>query len=273
MRPAPTPGPADYTSAALLAQPAVQARLQARQAFADLRVDLPTAQAGSRGWLLRAVPCEDELGAFGGFTGLARPMDDADNARTDAAALQPLLGLHTEPALLAVDHGTGWQVQHCNAAAGAQWPGLTTGSALPAALGELPAEVAAAFERPAAVACEGWRVQPCSPLPGRLRGLVLGKALPAPVASAKTLAPAPTDDAHAESDNFSFTVSHDLRAPIRVVEGFTRIVKEDYGRLLDRVGNDHLDRVLGAAARMRRLFKDLLRITGVVKQKPARNKF
>jgi light-regulated signal transduction histidine kinase (bacteriophytochrome) len=64
--------------------------------------------------------------------------------------------------------------------------------------------------------------------------------------------------ANAESEQFSFTVSHDLRAPIRVVEGFTRIVKEDYGRLLDRVGNDHLDRVLGAAARMNLMIDALL---------------
>jgi light-regulated signal transduction histidine kinase (bacteriophytochrome) len=53
-------------------------------------------------------------------------------------------------------------------------------------------------------------------------------------------------------------VSHDLRAPIRVVEGFTRIVKEDYGQLLDRVGNDHLDRVLGAATRMNLMIDALL---------------
>jgi signal transduction histidine kinase len=57
-------------------------------------------------------------------------------------------------------------------------------------------------------------------------------------------APLSTTQPTPEADNFSFTVSHDLRAPIRVVEGFTRIVKEDYGRQLDRVGNDHLDRVL-----------------------------
>ena len=55
--------------------------------------------------------------------------------------------------------------------------------------------------------------------------------------------PAPTPAelaAHnaAEQDSYSFTLSHDLRAPLRVVEGFTRIVKEDYGAQLDRVGND-----------------------------------
>jgi len=60
---------------------------------------------------------------------------------------------------------------------------------------------------------------------------------------------------------FGYTVSHDLRAPIRVVEGFTRIVKEDYGRLLDRVGNDHLDRVLGAAARMNNMIDSLLALS------------
>ena len=65
----------------------------------------------------------------------------------------------------------------------------------------------------------------------------------------------------AEHESFSFTVSHDLRAPIRVVEGFTKIVKEDYGRLLDRVGNDHLDRVLGAAARMNNMIDALLALS------------
>ncbi|MES3014358.1 MAG: ATP-binding protein [Pseudomonadota bacterium] len=78
--------------------------------------------------------------------------------------------------------------------------------------------------------------------------------LPEPVTPA---APTPASD----HESFSFTVSHDLRAPIRVVEGFTRIVKEDYGRLLDRVGNDHLDRVLGAAARMNNMIDALLSLS------------
>ena len=69
-----------------------------------------------------------------------------------------------------------------------------------------------------------------------------------------------------DHESFSFTVSHDLRAPIRVVEGFTKIVKEDYGRLLDRVGNDHLDRVLGAAARMNNMIDALLALSKLSSQ-------
>jgi signal transduction histidine kinase len=42
----------------------------------------------------------------------------------------------------------------------------------------------------------------------------------------------------AEQEVLRYALSHDLRAPLRVVEGFTRIVKEDYGRAMDRLGND-----------------------------------
>ena len=66
---------------------------------------------------------------------------------------------------------------------------------------------------------------------------------------------------HDEQASFNYTVSHDLRAPIRVVEGFTKIVKEDYGRLMDRIGNDHLDRVLAAAARMNSMIDALLALS------------
>jgi len=64
-----------------------------------------------------------------------------------------------------------------------------------------------------------------------------------------------------ERESFSYMVSHDLRAPLRVVEGFTKIIKEDYGRLLDRVGNDHLDRVMSAAARMNNMIDALLALS------------
>ena len=64
-----------------------------------------------------------------------------------------------------------------------------------------------------------------------------------------------------ELEAFSYTVSHDLRAPLRVVEGFARILKEDYGARLDRVGNDHLDRVMSASARMNSMIDALLSLS------------
>ena len=64
-----------------------------------------------------------------------------------------------------------------------------------------------------------------------------------------------------DPESFGYIVSHDLRAPIRVVEGFTKIVKEDYAHVLDKVGLDHLDRVLGAATRMNSMIDALLALS------------
>ena len=73
-----------------------------------------------------------------------------------------------------------------------------------------------------------------------------------------------------DPEPFGALVSHDLRAPIRVVEGFTRIVKEDYAAVLDRVGVDHLDRVLGAASRMNHMIDALLGLSKLSSQPMAR---
>ena len=67
-------------------------------------------------------------------------------------------------------------------------------------------------------------------------------------------------------ESFGALVSHDLRAPIRVVEGFTRIVKEDYAAALGRIGVDHLDRVLGAATRMNHMIDALLALSKLSSQ-------
>ena len=61
-----------------------------------------------------------------------------------------------------------------------------------------------------------------------------------------------------ELESFTYTVSHDLRAPIRVVEGFARILQEDYDDRLDRIGHDHLQRILSAASRMTQMIDALL---------------
>ncbi len=105
-----------------------------------------------------------------------------------------------------------------------------------------------------------WRLRglPCIDSQGHFAGYV-GTARPDEVA-APAAAPAPQDLA-VEQESFSYTVSHDLRAPLRVVEGFARILKEDYGARLDRVGNDHLDRVMSAAARMNSMIDALLSLS------------
>jgi signal transduction histidine kinase len=77
-------------------------------------------------------------------------------------------------------------------------------------------------------------------------------------------------ETEADHESFGYIVSHDLRAPIRVVEGFTKIVKEDYGGVLDKVGHDHLDRILGAAARMNSMIDALLGLSRLSSQPIAR---
>ena len=69
--------------------------------------------------------------------------------------------------------------------------------------------------------------------------------------------------ADARDDLFTAAMAHDLRAPLRVIFGFTNILKEDYGPQLDRLGNGHLDRVLGAASRMGAMIDALLALSRI----------
>lgn len=117
-----------------------------------------------------------------------------------------------------------------------------------------------------------WRCDalPCLDAQGLFSGYV-GVARPATAMTAPALAAlAEATQAEDEQAAFNYTVSHDLRAPVRVVEGFTRILKEDYGRLLDRIGNDHLDRVLSAAARMNSMIDAMLALARLSTQPLAR---
>ncbi|HZM47468.1 MAG TPA: MASE4 domain-containing protein [Burkholderiales bacterium] len=61
-----------------------------------------------------------------------------------------------------------------------------------------------------------------------------------------------------ELDMFSFSVAHDLRAPVRAVDGFARMLEEDYGERLDGEGRRLLSVVRESCQRMGQLIEDLL---------------
>ena len=202
-----------------------------------------------------------------------RRLHDGLYWQTDATLRITLV--EAEPAASA---GSGVEARHALAIDTRSWPGamlsdvlLDAGATGSATLNQLLEARAMWLARPVTVAATGTARLELSATPlvddlGRFIGYlgVLRSAAPAAAAVAEVLAE--RDDAQA----FSYTVSHDLRAPVRVVEGFTRILKEDYAAQLDRVGNDHLDRVLGAAARMNQMIDALLAMARLATQPLAR---
>lgn len=66
-----------------------------------------------------------------------------------------------------------------------------------------------------------------------------------------------------ELEAFSYSVSHDLRAPLRSINGFSKVLLEEYGDKLDVNGKHYLDRVCAAARRMGDLIDDLLQLSKV----------
>lgn len=66
-----------------------------------------------------------------------------------------------------------------------------------------------------------------------------------------------------ELEAFSYSVSHDLRAPLRHVAGFSRILEEDYAMQLDAMARGHLRRIVDGARHMGTLIDDLLNLSRV----------
>ncbi|MBI3609410.1 MAG: hypothetical protein HY204_01750 [Nitrospirae bacterium] len=64
-----------------------------------------------------------------------------------------------------------------------------------------------------------------------------------------------------ELEAFCHSVSHDLRAPLRSMDGFSRLLIEEYGNHLDDRGRDYLERVRAGALRMMKLIEDLLSLS------------
>jgi PAS domain S-box-containing protein len=69
-----------------------------------------------------------------------------------------------------------------------------------------------------------------------------------------------------ELEAFSYTISHDLRSPLRAMQGFAQAVGEDYGDKLDDQGRNYLERIQNAAERLDRLIQDLLAYTRISRE-------
>lgn len=66
-----------------------------------------------------------------------------------------------------------------------------------------------------------------------------------------------------ELEAFSYSVSHDLRAPLRAIDGFSQVLVEDYNEKFDDAGRKYLAQIRSAAQRMGRLIDDLLQLAKV----------
>ena len=73
-----------------------------------------------------------------------------------------------------------------------------------------------------------------------------------------------------ELEAFSYSVSHDLRAPLRSIDGFSQALLEDYSGKLDEEGQDYLNRVRRATQRMGALIDDLLTLSRVTRSEMKR---
>ncbi|MGH2386771.1 MAG: CHASE3 domain-containing protein, partial [Chloroflexota bacterium] len=71
--------------------------------------------------------------------------------------------------------------------------------------------------------------------------------------------------ANRELESFSYSVSHDLRAPLRSIAGFSQALLEDYAAALDDDGKQYLLHVVGSANDMGRLIDDLLHLSRVAR--------
>jgi signal transduction histidine kinase len=251
---------------------AVRARMQSGARLDGQRVCHVDSRGAQHRFELRGAALNDPLGRRCGYVGSAWPVaEDADREDVQSVLDAVLLALPVPVFDMAGEPGAPTRVLRGNAAAarglGIQ-PTQLAGLAFSDLLTRMPQDLRATVTNALNAGDDNVEASIDSEWNAHARRIdgLLPDPGNAPCRWMLTLVPAarleaPRDAGAGEHESFSYTVSHDLRAPIRVVEGFTKILKEDYGRQLDRIGNDHLDRVLGAAARMNSMIDALLALS------------
>jgi len=68
-----------------------------------------------------------------------------------------------------------------------------------------------------------------------------------------------------ELESFSYSVSHDLRSPLRAMNGFSQLLEEDYGKILDAQALNYIQRIRDSSRHMAQLIDDLLNLSRVTR--------
>jgi signal transduction histidine kinase len=99
------------------------------------------------------------------------------------------------------------------------------------------------------------------------------RALNATLEERVQLRTAELESTNRELEAFSYSVSHDLRAPLRTIDGFSLALEEDYADAVDNTGRDYIRRVRNGVQRMGQLIDALLQLSRITRAEISRETF